>query len=354
MLGDPSSQKMALQALLTLLLPCLCSAAISCYGDQGKPVDWFIVYKLPQQDRSPVGGMRYMYQDGSSGGWLPGTSLMNCTDSAVGRTLAQLYKSSKSQDVAYVLYNDQPPKNLTSSEVRGHTKGVVLLDKETGFWLVHSTPRFPAASSLQYGWPSNAFHNGQSFICVTYPYSQFTDIGKQLLYNTITPYDSSIPNSFSGDLRDLKSAAMRKEVTAPPWNRQVTLTSAGGKQFTSFAKHARFGDDLYSGWVSEVLKSDLCVQFWLNSRGILSSNCSLPHHTYNIQKISFRSAVTFSSHVDHSKWCVTWSDTAGWACVGDMNRDMEEEQRGGGTVCSSDPIIWKSFHTLVSNYSKCN
>ncbi|PIO30538.1 hypothetical protein AB205_0162680 [Aquarana catesbeiana] len=261
-------------------------------------IGWFIVYKLPHLDRSAEAGMKYMYQDGSSEGWKAGVSLMNSTDSAVGRTVSQLYKFSQSQNVAYILYNDQPPHD-TSNEVRGHTKGT------------------------------------------------------QLLYNTITPYDFSVPDCFSGDLPDLKNAAMRAEVTSPPWNRQVTLTSAGGKTFVSFSKHARFGDDLYSGWVSEALKSDLCVQFWLNSRGILQSNCSLAYHTYDALNLSFDPAVTFSSHKDHSKWCVTWSDSPGWACVGDMNRDKEETQRGGGTVCTQDTTVWKSFKTLVMDYSKC-
>ncbi|KAG8544611.1 hypothetical protein GDO81_022186 [Engystomops pustulosus] len=290
---------MSLPLLVTLVLPALCSAAISCYGDQGGPVDWFIVYKLPRQDHTPEGGMKYMYQDGNSGGWVRGASLMNSTDSAVGKTLSQLYRSSQSKDVAYVLYNDQVP-NVATNAIRGHTKGI------------------------------------------------------QLMYNTITPYDSSVPDPFASDLPDLKSAAMKKQITQPPWKRQVTLTSSGGKQFTSFAKHANFGDDLYSGWVSEVLKSDLCVQFWLNSRGILQSNCSQPYHTYTIQNISFGSTISYSSHIDHSKWCVTWSDSPGWACIGDMNRDNEEMQRGGGTLCSSDPVVWKSFKTLVSDYSKCN
>ncbi|KAM5171131.1 deoxyribonuclease-2-alpha isoform 1-T4 [Mantella aurantiaca] len=343
---------MALRLLMSLLMPYLSSAAISCYGDNGQPVDWFIVYKLPHLDHSAEAGMKYMYQDGKSDGWVPGASLMNSTDSAVGRTVNQLYKFSQNQNVAYILYNDQPPSS-PANEIRGHTKGVILLDKKSGIWLVHSTPHFPPPASLRYDWPSNAYHNGQSFICVTYPYLQFKEIGKQLLFNTITPYDYSVPDPFGGDLPDLQSAAKKEEVSSPPWNRQVTLTSVGGKTFVSFAKHARFGDDLYSGWVSEALKSDLCVQFWLNSRGILPSNCSLAHHTYNAQRLSFGPFATFSSHIDHSKWCVTWQNAAGWACVGDMNRDTEEEQRGGGTVCIQDPAVWKSFHSLVSDYSKC-
>ncbi|XP_066449773.1 deoxyribonuclease-2-alpha [Eleutherodactylus coqui] len=344
---------MTLQVLMSLILPGLCYAAISCYGDHGEPVDWFIVYKLPRLDKTPESGMKYMYQDGNSGGWVQGTALMNSTESAVGGTLNQLYQSSKEKDVAYLLYNDQPPVDMSGND-RGHTKGVVLLDEKQGFWLVHSTPRFPPSSSQKYDWPSNALHYGQSFICVTYLYAQFKDIGTQLMYNTITPYDSSIPDNFSSDLPDLKSASAAKEVTKPPWNRQVTLTSVGGKQFTSFAKHARFGDDLYSGWVSEVLKSDLCVEFWLNSQGRLQSNCSLTYHTYNIRNVTFGSSIIYPSTIDHSKWCVTWSDSPGWACVGDINRNKEEMQRGGGTICSADPVIWKSFKILVYKYRKCN
>ncbi|KAM3925859.1 deoxyribonuclease-2-alpha isoform 2-T3 [Leptodactylus fuscus] len=343
---------MTFLVLMSLVLPSLCSAAISCYGDQGQPVDWFIVYKLPRLDHTPEGGMKYMYQDSKSEGWVHGASLMNSTESAVGQTLSQLYKSCQSKNAAYVLYNDQIPEGMANA-IRGHTKGVVLLDQTQGFWLIHSTPHFPPSSSQQYDWPSNAFHNGQSFICVTYPYGQFKEIGTQLMYNTITPYDSSIPDTFSDDLPDLVAAAKKKQVTQPPWNRQVTLTSIGGKQFTSFAKHALFGDDLYSGWVSEVLKSDLFVQFWLNSQGILHSNCSQQYHTYNVHSISFGSGLNYSSNIDHSKWCVTSSDNPGWACIGDINRDHEEMQRGGGTLCSSDPIVWKSFKALVSKYSDC-
>ncbi|XP_018427240.1 PREDICTED: deoxyribonuclease-2-alpha, partial [Nanorana parkeri] len=232
---------MALRLLMSLLMPYLSSAVISCYGDKGQPVDWFIVYKLPRQGHSEEAGMTYMYLDSNSGGWVSGASLMNSTDSAVGRTVNQLYKFSQSQNVAYILYNDQPPVD-TNGGSRGHTKGVILLDKEKGFWLVHSTPNFPPPASEKYDWPGSAHHNGQSFLCVTYPYLQFREIGTQLLYNTITPYDSSVPAGFCGDLPDLKSAAMKKEVSSPPWNRQVTLTSAGGKTFVSFAKHARFGD----------------------------------------------------------------------------------------------------------------
>ena len=45
--------------------------------------------------------------------------------------------------------------------------GVIGFDKQSGFWLVHSTPRFPPTQSTGYDWPSSAKRYGQSFICIS-------------------------------------------------------------------------------------------------------------------------------------------------------------------------------------------
>ncbi|XP_026517948.1 deoxyribonuclease-2-alpha-like, partial [Terrapene carolina triunguis] len=149
-------------------------------------------------------------------------------------------------------------------------------------------------------------------------------------------------------------ASEMKHVQEPPWNRSVALTSLGGRRFLSLAKFRLFHDDLYSGWLAQALSSDLYVQFWPNSRGVLPSNCSGPYRVYNIEELGFPApGPDFSATVDHSKWCVSTESAPGWACVGDMNRNLEEEQRGGGTLCQQDPAVWKSYYALVQDYSKC-
>ncbi|XP_074791135.1 deoxyribonuclease-2-alpha isoform X2 [Natator depressus] len=290
--------------LLAVALPHVAGGGISCYDDAGQPVDWFLAYKLPWPRRSPPAeGMRYMYQDARSGGWVPGHTLMNSTQSAVGRTLLQLYQGAnrRTEDTAYVLYNDQPPKNVPSStSPRGHTKGT------------------------------------------------------QLRFDDPAVFDARVQGAFAQALPDLHLASKMQHVREPPWNRSAALTSLGGRRFLSLAKFRLFQDDLYSGWVAQALSSDLYVQFWPNSRGVLPSNCSGPYRVYNIEELGFPApGPDFPATVDHSKWCVSTESTPGWACVGDMNRNLEEEQRGGGTLCQQDPAIWKSYYALVQKYSKC-
>ncbi|XP_053160124.1 deoxyribonuclease-2-alpha isoform X1 [Hemicordylus capensis] len=331
---------------------------ISCYDDSGQPVDWFITYKLPKPHRSPVAeGMRYMYQDGRTQGWVQGRSLMNSTEGAVGRTLQQLYtEAARRQDeTAYVLYNDEPPSKLLFSS-KGHTKGVILLDRTQGFWMLHSTPHFPpSVEEKMYSWPHSGLPNGQTFLCITLPYSQFKEIGNQLLYTEPEVYDSSVEGTFAQDFPALLNASEGQHIQEQPWNSSVTLTTLGGKEFVSFAKFRAFDDDLYSGWLAPALASDLYVEFWLRSRGILPSNCSGHFRVYNMEELAFPDpSITFHTMVDHSKWCVGTESDPGWACVGDMNRNEAEEQRGGGALCCRDAAIWKAFRNLVKKYTDCD
>uniref|UniRef100_A0A250YGE5 Deoxyribonuclease-2-alpha n=1 Tax=Castor canadensis TaxID=51338 RepID=A0A250YGE5_CASCN len=347
-----------LNLLLLAALLCAKSEALSCHGDSGQPVNWFVVYKLPAVSGSgdaAMRGLRYKYMDESTGGWRDGAGSINSSNGAVGRSLLPLYRSNSSQ-LAFVLYNDQPPQpsQAQDSSRRGHTKGVLLLDQEGGFWLVHSVPRFPpTASSGAYSWPHNAQAYGQTLLCVSFPLTQFLRIGKQLTYTFPLVYDYKLEGIFAQKFPDLEEVIKGHHVIHKPWNSSVTLTSQAGTTFQSFVKSGKFGDDLYSGWLAEALGSNLQVQFWPNSPGILPSNCSRTHQILDVTETSFPgpSGPTFSATEDHSKWCV--APEGPWACVGDMNRNRGEEHRGGGTLCTRLPALWKAFQPLVKAWEPC-
>ncbi|XP_029360040.1 deoxyribonuclease-2-alpha isoform X2 [Echeneis naucrates] len=351
------------------------TSPISCYNDQGEAVDWFYLYKLPREhhSKSPEKGEMYLIMEKGSEGWTKGKGTVNDTTGALGRTVGQLYSQRKSTDLAYILYNDQsPPDDFgdrwvdNSGSRGGHTKGVVLLDKNQGFWLVHSTPHFPPVRQAGgYYYPSSGAFNGQNFICVTYPLDRFQTIGEQLQINQPNVYDCHVPESLASLVPALAAVCEKRDPSGhviprakTVSNRSVTLTSKEGTEFISFAKGASFDNDLYHSWVAPTLQSDLLVQFWVRSTGVLPSDCSLGWKVLDITLLNPGQTFTFKASQDHSKWAVSSKAAGkgvggGWVCVGDINRNQAEEKRGGGTVCLRDPVVWKAYRTAALECEGC-
>ncbi|KAM9310077.1 deoxyribonuclease-2-alpha [Pholidichthys leucotaenia] len=364
---------------LSMLLLCLPlggdTSPISCVNDRGEAVDWFYLYKLPKERgrRSHDRGDTYLLMEKGDGGWSRGKVTVNDTSGALGRTVGQLYSQGKNEDVAYILYNDQKPQEKfgdswvgPSGSRGGHTKGVVLLDKNQGFWLVHSTPHFPPVlTEGQFYYPNSGVNNGQNFICVTYSLDRFQTIGEQLQINQPSVYDCSVPESLASSAPALAALCKRKHLPSqmfppakPVSNRSVTLTSKDGTDFISFAKGSSFHNDLYHSWVAPALQSDLLVQFWVRSSGVLPSNCSLGWKVLDVTLINPGQSFTFNNTQDHSKWAVSSKPAGqgaggGWACVGDINRNEAEEKRGGGTVCVRDATVWKAYRTAALDCQGC-
>uniref|UniRef100_A0A8I6ASI3 Deoxyribonuclease-2-alpha n=1 Tax=Rattus norvegicus TaxID=10116 RepID=A0A8I6ASI3_RAT len=87
-------------SLLLAALLWVPAEALSCYGDSGRPVDWFVVYKLPANSGSgdkPWKGLMYKYMDQNSEGWQDGVGHIDSKDGAVGLTLQPLYQKNSSQ-----------------------------------------------------------------------------------------------------------------------------------------------------------------------------------------------------------------------------------------------------------------
>ncbi|XP_078188455.1 deoxyribonuclease-2-beta isoform X2 [Callithrix jacchus] len=156
------------------------TATISCRNEEGKAVDWFTFYKLPkrQNKESEETGLEYLYLDSTTRSWRKSEQLMNTTKSVLGRTLQQLYEAyaSKSNNTAYLIYNDGVPKSVNYRRKYGHTKGLLLWNKVQGFWLIHSIPRFPPILEEGYDYPPTGRRNGQSGICITFKYNQYEAI----------------------------------------------------------------------------------------------------------------------------------------------------------------------------------
>ncbi|KAB5559254.1 hypothetical protein PHYPO_G00026890 [Pangasianodon hypophthalmus] len=339
--------------LVFFFLGSLCEGEISCLNEDGQPVDWFIMYKLPRYKQGNVGsGVDYMYLDPSLPNWQMSKHAVNTSEGALGRTLSQLYQIYKSNSSAYMLYNDAPPV-LKYENNYGHTKGALLFDQFQGFWLIHSIPHFPPFPEMGFGYPSTGKLYGQSVQCTTYSYKQFQKISQQLAYINPYVYNCSMPSAYYTDMAEMAQICAGKTVTVVPRRRLEKLISVKGETFLSFAKSHSYVDDIYAGWIAQTLKTDLLVETWQRQAHQLPSNCSLPYHVMNIRRVSLSELVTFSSYEDHSKWCVSWEYQTQWTCLGDLNRESRQAWRGGGLICTQNSAVYKAFRSAVAWYKHC-
>lgn len=334
-------------------------SSIQCLSNEGKPIDWFIIYKLP---KNVFKKQSFYYMDATKPTWTMPSSTMDKDDHAVCKTLQQIYQ--KRSDMMYVMYNDQPNQlanfssgttNLRYKPDYGHTKGVVAFDEQSGFWLIHSAPRFPTHKTEGYKWPTTLNKYGQTFLCISLQTENALDeIGKQLLYNYPDIYDYALPTMFKSRYRNMAAAIAKRHVKTSPWKRETVLKSIGGRKFYSFAKYSDFNADLYGAWLAPRFSDTLLVETWQDTRGKLCSNCSGQYRVYNIKTVNFKNDnVKFKETTDHSKWAITMHDTEAWTCVGDINRAHAQTRRPGGTVCFQNQQVWKQFHDLVFDYHDC-
>jgi deoxyribonuclease-2 len=101
----------------------------------------------------------------------------------------------------------------------GHTKGVIAFDDNTGFWLVHSVPKYPPyPASRKYGYPATGEKFGQSFLCVSIGTPKTAElIGQQFLYNHPYVYAYNVPAWANGQYPQFSNAAKEQHIKSPPY-----------------------------------------------------------------------------------------------------------------------------------------
>jgi deoxyribonuclease II len=129
---------------------------ISALDENGKPVDWFFIYKVPQlsagANTDKTTGYEYVYYDSAIDS-LPlaqrlvnkSPYVLNSDKGALNLTLDSVFNKPDAS-TGWILYNDEKPLDAGGKNDGnlGHTKGVLAFDTKTktGYWLLHSWPKF--------------------------------------------------------------------------------------------------------------------------------------------------------------------------------------------------------------------
>ncbi|XP_015906091.1 cell-death-related nuclease 7-like [Parasteatoda tepidariorum] len=353
--------------LVYFLYICMCVSldikeafAISCKNEQNQDIDWFILYKLPRLEESPHGS-KYAYLTSSDpNSWKLSSISITDENSMLGKTWKDLKRNENA--ATYLFYNDEPPKGFSGSAV-GHLKGIVAFDENTGFWMMHTVPKFGVISKYEY--PNSGLKYGQYAFCVTYGTSQLNKISEHLLYCNPDIYLYKTSESVVRQLTENSRTLFSEKpafIHSSPFLKISTLQSIGNLEIKSFAKDNQLHQDLSSDIIAPTLKTSLISETWQNGAGhALPASCQGKTHVLDaksikvntIDKMGETQSFPFSSSDDHSKWAVSIETDDDWICFADLNRMESQEKRGGGALCFQSRSVWKQFHDAVADTDMC-
>jgi len=317
-------------------------------------VDWWFVYKVAKdatapnahgRDTSEATGYEHVYFDDHSevlAGSKDGLSDPSC---ALERTLAQLSKPA-GKSIGRVFYNDEYPEEMHKSndEGHGHCKGVLAFDQDTdsAFWLLHSTPRYPAPGAHKF--PSDELDYGQTFLCVTLKDVATAEaIAKQMLSQQgPQTYGATLPASASSVWHDLANEHF--DLSKDPSD--IFFQSKAGHHFRSIAKSKHWGQDLWTDLVGPALKTDLDVETWRRGADFGDEDSDKKHDVVDVVAIDLTPLgvpYAWPETKDHAKWASSLKGTGDWVCVADINRQKSQAKRGGGSICFQHSKLWASL-----------
>ncbi|CAH8858602.1 unnamed protein product [Trichobilharzia szidati] len=341
--------------------------SLSCIDDDGKEVDWFVGYKLPSS-------FDVVFINPDQRNWKVSSKPIN-SGGMMKKTYDAMYSLIGEPDAVFGMYNDEIPKinNFTVDERDnswwGHMKGAFAFDNsDTGFWVIHSIPKL-SSSNTSYLYPTNGRTYGQHLLCITLKKSVLKSLVTQLAISRPLFQSAYISSSVKSKFPDLAKLLQNKKVVTSTQSKVIDLQSADGTfQMKHFSKSIDFGKDLYSDFVAPTLKQSLATETWQHDGG-MPSDCQHKYTVTNIKSIYIDASQTeiTNSH-DHAKWAVTVpsrkkktteekadgiDDSANWICLGDINRQPHQKERGGGTMCIHDKQLWQSFYKLIRSIEAC-
>ncbi|KAK6051972.1 deoxyribonuclease II [Cooperia oncophora] len=153
-----------------------------------------------------------------------------------------------------IAYNDDAPDKKVDSG-RGHSKGVAVFTIDSGFWLVHSVPNFPPHG--KYDYPETVRNTHNRLLCLSLDANALVDLSHYMRYSQVTPFISNLPKNFEIIAPYLVDVVNRKSLGRAD-TRYTTahdFETRGHMRVKAFAKHKKFGQDLWHDFIALYLKN---------------------------------------------------------------------------------------------------
>lgn len=323
---------------------------LSALNENGKPVDWWFAYKVPKlgkkANKLAATGYEYIYYDAKIKKVVQSPNLLTDGKGAIDFTLKSIFEKP-APSTGWILYNDEVPvdANEKDSSKYGHTKGVIAFDveSETAFWLLHSWPKY-ADPDLKHD-PTPLY--GQTFLCLSLDMATASKIADQMTNHQVPQvYTPRIPKGL--DKKDplyLLTQTLDPNVAGD--SSVLDFKTRGGLDFKVMAKNRNWDKDFWIDLVGHTLKTNLKVETWIRGKIPPMLDDDGKHKTFDVKYIDLSPlGVDWSwpETKDHAKWGI--SVDTDWICVGDINRMVSQEKRGGGTIAFQDEKLWTALSKI--------
>jgi deoxyribonuclease-2 len=320
---------------------------ISALDETGNPTDWWFLYKVPKLTKDAQSdsatGYEYVYHDAKSAEPKRSPNLLTSGEGALDLTLAKVF-NNPDPSTGWILYNDEMPAsaNRRDSGSLGHTKGVIAFDvaSNTALWLLHSWPKYADPGAP--GMPTPIY--GQTFLCLTLSLATASAIAAQMAtHQQPQVYEPRIPAKLS-QTDPLYLLTKPIDPNAAGDSGAVDYVSRGGLKFKVIAKNRDWAKDFWNGLVGPKLGADMDVETWIRGKIPPVLDTDGIHKTFDIKYIDLSrlgAPWAWPETHDHAKWGITKTDN--WICVGDINRMITQEKRGGGTIAFQDDALWTAL-----------
>nr|XP_015906090.2 plancitoxin-1-like [Parasteatoda tepidariorum] len=268
------------------------------------------------------------------------------------------------------------------TEQRVKAKGFLAFGDHSGYWVMHTIPKFGLIKRYEY--PKNAFKFGQCAICVHFNVSELNKIckyallhltmlhlrifietliaGKHLLFTNPKIHLKQISDKMSSKLDKYSKSLFEKKpkfVRSGNLTNKSELKSAGYHVFISFAKASKCKKDLYGDIIAPGIKSSLLVETWRRGKN-MNETCRTKYTVNDIVAINMtvkdgrrKKMIDFQSFEDHSKWAISTRNKMKWICITDMNRMVSQQKRGGGALCFQSSKVWSAFNNIIAETGEC-
>jgi deoxyribonuclease II len=320
---------------------------VSAVDDSGSPCDWWFAYKVPQLSKdaqtASATGYEYVYFDPKLKEPARSPHTMDSGGGALANTLVSVFKNPAAS-TGWILYNDEMPACVGTKDVStlGHTKGVLAFDvsSESAFWLLHSWPKY--ADPSEAAMPTPMY--GQTFLCISLSLTTVSAIAAQMIkHQQPQTYHCRIPGALAAE-DPLCQLAKGVAADAPGDSDVLSFKSRGNLDFKVIAKNKKWGRDFWNDLVGPALGADIDVETWIRGKIPPTLDSDGIHKTFDVKYIDLSrigAPWAWPETHDHAKWAITKG--VPWICVGDINRMVSQENRGGGTIAFQNTVLWESL-----------